>query len=254
MKVIILAGGFGTRLSEYTETIPKPMVTIGKRPVLWHIMRSYAHFGHKDFYLALGYKAEVIKEYFLHYRSLNDDFTIDLSNGVIEPHNTDDTDWRVTLVHTGPESMTGGRVKRMQSFVGNETFMLTYGDGVADIDLDKLIEFHKSHGKMVTVSAVHPGARFGELGMNDGVVSSFKEKPQMTQGWINGGFFVIEPEFFELIEGDDTILEREPLEKAAEMGELMAYHHDGFWQCMDTKRDREALEELWQSGDAPWTL
>ena len=254
MKVIILAGGFGTRLSEYTETIPKPMVTIGKRPVLWHIMRSYAHFGHKDFYLALGYKAEVIKEYFLHYRSLNDDFTIDLSNGVIEPHNPDDTDWRVTLVHTGPESMTGGRVKRMQSFVGNETFMLTYGDGVSDIDLDALLKFHKSHGKMVTVSAVHPGARFGELEMEKQKVTAFQEKPQTGQGWINGGFFIIEPEFFELIEGDGTILEREPLEKAAAAGELMAYQHDGYWQCMDTKRDRDALEELWGNNQAPWRV
>jgi glucose-1-phosphate cytidylyltransferase len=254
MKVIILAGGFGTRLSEYTESMPKPMVTVGGRPILWHIMKRYSNFNHSDFFVALGYKSEIIKEYFLNYRSLNSDFTVDIGTGLVTPHQTDDTDWKVTLVHTGKDSMTGGRVKRMQSFIGNETFMLTYGDGVADIDLDKLIEFHKSHGKMVTVSAVHPGARFGELGMNDGVVSSFKEKPQMTQGWINGGFFVIEPEFFELIEGDDTILEREPLEKAAEMGELMAYHHDGFWQCMDTKRDREALEELWQSGDAPWTL
>ena len=254
MKVIILAGGFGTRLSEYTESMPKPMVTVGGRPILWHIMERYSNFNHSDFFVALGYKSEIIKEYFLNYRSLNSDFTVDIGTGLVTHHQTDDTDWKVTLVHTGKDSMTGGRVKRMQSFIGNETFMLTYGDGVADIDLDKLIEFHKSHGKMVTVSAVHPGARFGELGMNDGVVSSFKEKPQMTQGWINGGFFVIEPEFFELIEGDDTILEREPLEKAAEMGELMAYHHDGFWQCMDTKRDREALEELWQSGDAPWTL
>jgi len=254
MKVIILAGGFGTRLSEYTESMPKPMVTVGGRPILWHIMKRYSNFNHSDFFVALGYKSEIIKEYFLNYRSLNSDFTVDIGTGLVTPHQTDDTDWKVTLVHTGKDSMTGGRVKRMQSFIGNETFMLTYGDGVADIDLDKLIEFHKSHGKMVTVSAVHPGARFGELGMNDGVVSSFKEKPQMTQGWINGGFFVIEREFFELIEGDDTILEREPLEKAAEMGELMAYHHDGFWQCMDTKRDREALEELWQSGDAPWTL
>ena len=254
MKVIILAGGFGTRLSEYTESMPKPMVTVGGRPILWHIMKRHSNFNHSDFFVALGYKSEIIKEYFLNYRSLNSDFTVDIGTGLVTPHQTDDTDWKVTLVHTGKDSMTGGRVKRMQSFIGNETFMLTYGDGVADIDLDKLIEFHKSHGKMVTVSAVHPGARFGELGMNDGVVSSFKEKPQMTQGWINGGFFVIEPEFFELIEGDDTILEREPLEKAAEMGELMAYHHDGFWQCMDTKRDREALEELWQSGDAPWTL
>ncbi len=254
MKVIILAGGFGTRLSEYTETIPKPMVTVGGRPILWHIMRSYAHFGHKDFYLALGYKAEVIKEYFLHYRSLNADFTVDLSSGMVEPHRAEDTDWRVTLVQTGIESMTGGRVKRLQSFIGNETFMLTYGDGVADVDLGALLEFHKSHGKMVTVSAVRPSARFGELEMQGQQVITFQEKPQTGQGWINGGYFIIEPEFFDLIEGDEMILEREPLEKAASMGELMAYQHDGYWQCMDTKRDRDHLEELWAKDRAPWKV
>ena len=252
MKVILLAGGFGTRLSEHTETIPKPMVSIGDRPILWHIMRNYAYFGHKDFYLALGYKAEVIKDYFLHYRSLNADFTVDLASGTVEPHQTEDTDWRVTLVNTGLKSMTGGRVKRLQPFVGDETFLLTYGDGVANVDLDKLVEFHRSHGKMVTVSAVHPGARFGELEMNGEQVASFKEKPQTGQGWINGGYFVIEPGFFNLIEGDKTILEHEPLEMAARKGELMAYRHDGFWQCMDTKRDRDVLEKLWQEGNAPW--
>jgi len=252
VKIIILAGGFGTRLSEYTEAIPKPMVTIGERPILWHIMKTYAHFGYKDFYLALGYKAEAIKEYFLHYRSLNADFTIDLDNGEVTSLQTDEIDWTVTLVHTGLEAMTGGRVKRMQPYIGNEPFLLTYGDGVANIDINALIDYHKSHGKMVTVSAVHPGARFGELDMKGDCVSSFKEKPQTSQGWINGGYFVIEPEFFDLIEGDSTILERTPLEKAAEMGELMAYRHDGFWQCMDTKRDRDALEELWQSEKAPW--
>jgi len=254
MKTIILAGGFGTRLSEYTETVPKPMVSVGGRPILWHIMRTYAHFGHNDFHLALGYKAELIKEYFLHYRSLNADFTVDLATGDVKPHQTDDADWRVTLVHTGLESMTGGRVKRMQSYIGNEPFMLTYGDGVADIDLGALLAFHRSHGKMVTVSAVHPGARFGELVIEDDQVSSFHEKPQMGQGWVNGGYFVIQPEFFDLIEGDSTTLEREPLEKAAAMGELMAYRHHGFWQCMDTKRDRDVLEELWQSGTAPWQV
>jgi len=254
MKVIILAGGFGTRLSEYTEAIPKPMVSIGGRPILWHIMNTYAHFGHNDFHLALGYKAEVIKEYFLHYRSLNADFSVDLGNGDITSHQTDEIDWKVTLVHTGLESMTGGRVKRMQPYIGNEPFLLTYGDGVADIDINALVDFHKSHGKMVTVSAVHPGARFGELDMEGDRVASFKEKPQTTQGWINGGYFVIEPAFFDLIDGDATILERAPLEKVAEMGELMAYHHDGFWQCMDTKRDRDSLEDMWQSGVAPWAI
>lgn len=252
MKVILLAGGFGTRLSEYTESIPKPMVSVGAKPILWHIMRSYASFGHKDFYLALGYKAEVIKEYFLHYRSLNSDFTVDMITGEVVPHQTDDIDWKVTLVQTGLESMTGGRVKRMQKFIGNETFMLTYGDGVANVNIDELLKFHRSHGKMVTVTAVHPGARFGELDMAGDQVTSFQEKPQMAQGWINGGFFVIEPKFFNLIEGDKTILERDPLEKVAAMGELMAFRHNGFWQCMDTKRDRDLLEDLWQAGDAPW--
>ncbi|BAO31121.1 glucose-1-phosphate cytidylyltransferase [Sulfuritalea hydrogenivorans] len=254
MKAILLAGGFGTRLSEYTEAIPKPMVTVGGRPILWHIMRTYAHFGHKDFYVALGYKAELIKEYFLHYRSLNADFTVDLATGAVSPHQIDDADWRVTLVHTGLESMTGGRVKRMQSFIGNEPFMLTYGDGVADIDINALLKFHRSHGKMVTVTAVHPGARFGELLIENEKVASFQEKPQMGQGWINGGYFVIQPEFFDLITDDTTILERQPLEQAARMGELMAYRHDGFWHCMDTKRDRDELEELWQSGDAVWRV
>jgi glucose-1-phosphate cytidylyltransferase len=252
MKVIILAGGFGTRLSEYTETIPKPMVSVGGRPILWHIMQSYAHFGHKDFYLALGYKASIIKEYFINYRSLNSDFTVDLSSGSVKPHKEDKTDWLVTLVDTGLESMTGGRVKRLKPFIGNETVMLTYGDGVADIDLDALLEFHKSHGKMVTVSAVHPGARFGELEIDNKIVTNFQEKPQTGQGWVNGGYFILEPQFFDLIEGDSSILEQEPLQKVAEMGELMAYHHEGYWQCMDTKRDRDHLEELWNSGNAPW--
>jgi len=252
MKVVILAGGFGTRLSEYTESIPKPMVSIGGKPILWHIMNTYARSGHKDFYIALGYKSEVIKEYFLNYRTLNSDFTVDLSDGSLVAHQQDTVDWKVTLVDTGLNSMTGGRVKRMKDFIGNEPFLLTYGDGVADIDVDALLRFHQSHGKMVTVSAVHPGARFGELDIQNHVVTSFKEKPQTTQGWINGGYFVIEPSFFDLIEGDETILEKEPLERVAQMGELMSYQHDGFWQCMDTKRDRDALEELWQSDCAPW--
>jgi glucose-1-phosphate cytidylyltransferase len=228
------------------------MVTVGGKPILWHIMNTYAKFEYKDFYVALGYKADVIKEYFLNYRTLNSDFTVDLSNGGIVAHQQDAVDWKVTLVDTGLNSMTGGRVKRMQDFIGDETFLLTYGDGVADIDIDALVKFHKSHGKMVTVSAVHPGARFGELDINNNVVTSFKEKPQVTQGWINGGYFVIEPEFFDLIEGDSTILEKSPLERAAEMGELMSYQHDGFWQCMDTKRDRDSLENLWETDSALW--
>jgi len=241
MKVILLAGGFGTRLAEFTDVIPKPMVPVGGKPILWHIMQTYAHFGHKDFYVALGYKAEVIKDYFLNYRALNADFTVDLATGNVRPHQVDSVDWRVTLVNTGDKSMTGGRVKRMQSFIGNETCMLTYGDGVADIDLEELLAFHRSHKKMVTVSAVRPAARFGELEIEGSRVESFQEKPQMHDGWINGGYFVFEPEFFNLISGDSTLLEREPLEMAAKAGELMAYRHNGFWHCMDTKRDHELL-------------
>ena len=252
MKVILLAGGFGTRLSEYTESIPKPMVTVGGRPILWHIMRIYAHFGHKDFYLALGYKAEVIKEYFLHYRTMNANFTVDLGTGVVHPHQTEKIDWSVTLVDTGLDTMTGGRIKRLQSFIGNETFMLTYGDGVADINLDAVLKFHKSHGKMVTLSAVRPAARFGDLEFDGDRVSSFQEKSQLHEGWINGGFFIIEPEFFDLIDDDSQMFEREPLERAVVAGELMAFKHQGFWHCMDTKRDRDLLESMWEK-DAPWT-
>ena len=252
MKVILLAGGFGTRLSEYTESIPKPMVTVGGRPILWHIMRIYADFGHKDFYLALGYKAEVIKEYFLHYRTMNANFTVDLGTGVVHPHQTEKIDWSVTLVDTGLDTMTGGRVKRLQSFIGNETFMLTYGDGVADINLDAVLKFHKSHGKMVTLSAVRPAARFGDLEFDGDRVSSFQEKSQLHEGWINGGFFIIEPEFFDLIDDDSQMFEREPLERAVVAGELMAFKHQGFWHCMDTKRDRDLLESMWEK-DAPWT-
>ncbi len=254
MKVIILAGGFGTRLSEYTETIPKPMVPVGGRPILWHIMNRFAHFGHQDFYLALGYKAEIIKEYFLSFNAINSDFSLDLSSGKVKTHNSNDLNWKVTLVDTGHDSKTGGRVKRMQSFVGNEPFMLTYGDGVADINLTALEEFHRSHGKMATVTAVHPVARFGELEIDGDRVTSFQEKPQLTQGWINGGFFLCQPEFFDLILDDSTILECEPLEKAAQMGQLMAYKHIGFWQCMDTKRDKDFLEELWNKNQAPWQI
>ena len=252
MKVIILAGGFGTRLSEYTDSIPKPMVPIGGKPILWHIMCSYARFGHKDFVVALGYKANVIKEYFLRYRELNSDFTVDLHTGDTLRHGLDIVDWRVTLADTGLNVMTGGRIKQLKSFVGNDTCLMTYGDGLSDVDINKLIKFHRNHGKMVTVTAVHPAARFGELDLNGDKVLSFSEKPQVATGWINGGFFVFEPQFFDLIEGDMTYLEREPLEQVAQNGELMAYRHEGFWQCMDVKRDRDLLEQLWTNEGAPW--
>ena len=251
MKVILLAGGLGTRLAEYTELVPKPMVKVGGKPIIWHIMERYSMFGHKNFFIALGYKAEVIKEYFLNYRTLNADFTVDLQSGGLVYHQLAPVAWKVNLIQTGEETMTGGRVKRMKPFIGNETCMLTYGDGVADIDMNKLIDFHRSHGKLVTVSAVHPPARFGKLEIVSEQVKSFKEKPQLEEGWINGGFFVIEPEFFDWIDGDKTLLEREPLEKAAAMGELMAYRHHGFWQCMDTKRDKDYLEQLIKTGGSP---
>jgi glucose-1-phosphate cytidylyltransferase len=252
MKVILLAGGFGSRLNEYTDVVPKPMISIGGKPILWHIMKTFASFGHKEFYIALGYKAELIKQYFLHYRALNADFTVDLATGAVTPRQTDAIDWRVTLIDTGLHSMTGGRVKRLQSLIGNETCLLTYGDGVSDIDLDELVSFHRSHGRLATITAVRPAARFGELELNEEVVTRFQEKPQMHDGWINGGYMVLEPGFFGLIDGDSTILEREPLETAAATDQLRAYRHSGFWQCMDTKRDRDALEELWAGEAAPW--
>jgi glucose-1-phosphate cytidylyltransferase len=252
MKVIILAGGYGTRLSEYTENIPKPMITIGGKPILWHIMQRYANFGHNDFYIALGYKAELIKQYFLNYSSTNSDFTLDLSNGNINTHNLNGLNWKVTLVDTGKDSMTGGRVKRMQSYIGNEPFLLTYGDGLADLNIDELLDFHTNHGKMVTVTAVHPVARFGELEIDENIVKSFKEKPQLKKGWINGGFFVCQPDFFDLINNDSTILEKSPLETVANQNQLAAYKHEGFWQCMDTRRDKDLLEDLWSSGKATW--
>lgn len=252
MKVIILAGGFGTRLSEYTDLVPKPMVTIGGKPILWHVMQIYAKYNHKDFYIALGYKSTLIKEYFLNYYALNMDFTINLKTGVVTPNQINTVDWKVTLVDTGLNTMTGGRIKKIKDLIGNETCLITYGDGVANIDINKLIEFHKSHGKMITMTAVRPTARFGELILNGGNVSKFKEKSQLHSGWINGGFFVVEPSFFNLIQGDETLLEREPLETATDLGELMAFTHTGFWQCMDTKRDHDLLEKLWKDGDAPW--
>ena len=251
MKVVILAGGLGTRLSEYTESIPKPMVRVGNKPLLWHIMQRYAKYGHTEFIIALGYKSEIVKDYFLNYKILNSDFTVNLADGSIQTETVNEVDWKVTLVDTGLDTMTGGRLKRLQNHLGNEPFMLTYGDGVADIDIHKLVAFHESHKKLVTMTAVRPAARFGELELMGSSVLSFQEKPQLHEGWINGGFFVINPAFLDMIDGDETMLERQPLEKCARADQLMAYRHDGFWQCMDTKRDVETLESLWVN-HAPW--
>jgi glucose-1-phosphate cytidylyltransferase len=253
MKVVLLAGGFGTRMSEYTSDIPKPMVPIGGKPILWHLMNYYSEYGHKDFYLALGYKSEVVKQYFLQYNILNSDFKIDFSKNSVEPINKGNLDWNVHLIDTGLNTMTGGRLKRLKEYINNETFMLTYGDGLSNVDLNKLIEFHKSHGKIATMSAVRPVAKFGELIINEqGKVESFKEKPQLEQGWINGGFFIFEPEIFDYLGGDEIMLEREPLEKLVINNQLMSYKHDGFWKCMDTKRDHEQFEKMYSEGKTPW--
>ena len=253
MKTVILAGGFGTRLAEYTGVIPKPMVPIGGKPILWHIMNHYARFGHKDFYIALGYKGHLIKEYFLNYFSTNSDFTVDLASGKVTTHGSENLDWCVTLVDTGEASMTGGRLKRLSSYVQDGPFLMTYGDGVTDLNIDQLLEFHHQHGKLVTVTAVHPDARFGELKIDETrSVEKFAEKPQVGQGWINGGYFVMQPGFLDYIDDDLTVLEKYPLEQVAQDGQLMAYQHHGFWRCMDTKRDHDSLEQMWQNDEAPW--
>lgn len=230
MKVVILAGGFGTRLSEYTDTIPKPMVPIGGKPIVEHIMRLYASYGHKEFYLALGYKGEVIKDYFKNYKE----------------------DWKINLVETGSDTLTGGRLKRLEKYLLNEDFLLTYGDGLSSIDINKLIKFHSDHEKMITISAVRPPARFGSLSLKGSEVIKFKEKTQLGESWINGGFFVIKPKFFKFLDGDNTILESAPLEKVTEIGELRAYRHEGFWQCMDHKLDKDLLEKMIEKNHTPW--
>ena len=255
MKVAILAGGLGSRISEETEIKPKPMVEIGGKPILWHIMKHYAKHGFKDFVIALGYKGEVIKRYMVDYASLHSDLTVGLRDGSITRNGNGNgssaDDWTVHLIDTGPDTATGGRIKRLAPHLGRETFMLTWGDGVSNIDLHRLLAFHRAHGKLATLTAVRPPARFGHLDLEDDQITEFSEKPQIGEGWINGAFFVLEPAVFDYIDGDTTQWEREPLEGLARDGQLMAYRHDDFWQCMDTLRDKKLLEELWNNG-APW--
>ena len=256
MKVGILAGGVGTRLVEETEVKPKPMVAIGGRPILWHIMMHYATYGYKEFVIALGYKGEVIKRYLIDYCVLNGDLTVDLQTGRItrKENGVPEHNWLVQLIETGEATQTGGRIKRLAPYLGMQTFFLTWGDGVCDLNLDQLLHFHRSHGKLATVTAVRPPARFGRLDLDGDQVASFSEKPQIGEGWINGAFFVLEPGVFDYIGGDMTQWEREPLEHLARDGQLMAYRHNSFWQCMDTLRDKYLLDGLWASGKAPWKI
>ena len=254
MKVVILAGGFGTRLSEETDIKPKPMVEIGGKLILWHIMKIYSSYGFNDFVVCLGYKGYVIKEYFANYFLHMSDVTIDLKNNQIEVHDVKAEPWKVTLVDTGLNTMTGGRIKRIPTSLCNDPFMLPYGDGVGNINIKELLEFHKKHGRYATLTAVQPSGRFGALDLEDVQVKAFKEKPKGDGAWINGGFFVLEPQIFDYIEGDETIWERDPLENLAKDGQLMAYKHTGFWKPMDTLRDKRELESLWQSGNPPWKV
>jgi glucose-1-phosphate cytidylyltransferase len=255
MKVIILAGGFGSRLSEETILRPKPMVEIGGKPILWHVMNIYAAHGFSEFIIALGYKAEVVKEYFLNFYALNNDITIDLATGRTTVHDGKQPDWKIHLVDTGADTQTGGRIKRLGRWLGkDEEFMLTYGDGVASVDIKALLSFHRSHGKLATVTTVRPPARFGSVVCEGDRVTAFTEKPQTIDGRINGGFFILNRRVMDYIEGDKTIWEREPLERLARDGQLMSYRHDGFWQPMDTLREKQLLEKLWESGEAPWKI
>lgn len=254
MKVVLLAGGFGTRISEESHLKPKPMIEIGGKPILWHIMKEYSHYGYDDFIICCGYKQYVIKEWFADYALHNSDVTFDFANGgKMTVHNNMSEPWKVTLVDTGLNTMTGGRVKRIRKYIGNEPFMLTYGDGVCDINIKDLVEFHKSHGKIATMTAVNVGQRFGVLDITqDKTIRAFREKSDTDGSRINAGYMVLQPEIFDYIDGDSTVFEKEPLEAVANMGELKAYQHNGYWQCMDTKREMEKLEELWTSGKAPW--
>jgi glucose-1-phosphate cytidylyltransferase len=254
MKVAILAGGAGSRLAEETEVKPKPMVEIGGQPILWHIMMHYYHYGFKDFVIALGYKGEVIKKYMVDYCSLNSNLTVKLRNGEVIVHDGPVPDWTVELVDTGMPTMTGGRIKRLAPYLGNGTFMLTWGDGVSDLNLYDLLAFHRAHGKLATLTAVRPPARYGHLIFDGDRVAQFSEKPQTAEGWINGAFFVLEPGVFDYIEGDDAQWEKEPLERLAQDGQLMAYRHTSYWQCMDTLREKYILESLWRSGSPPWRV
>jgi len=253
MKVVILAGGLGTRLSEETEIKPKPMIEIGGQPILWHIMKHYAHFGFKEFCIALGYRGEVIKRFFMDYHSLSGSISIDLASGHVDMHERECEDWVVHLQNTGQDTNTGGRVKRLESHLNDGTFMITYGDGVSDVNLRDLLEFHRAHGRVATITAVRPPARFGGLIFDaDSMVVEFTEKPQIGEGWINGGFMVCEPEIFKYLKDDDSSLEADALEHLATARQLKAYRHEGFWQCMDTLRDKRLLENLWSEHRAPW--
>jgi glucose-1-phosphate cytidylyltransferase len=254
MKVVILAGGLGTRLAEETEVRPKPMVEIGGYPILWHILKIYSSQGFRDFYVALGYRGETIKRYFLDYHSLCRDMAVDVGTGSVDFLGNHSDDWKIHLIDTGKESMTGGRVKRLAPFLKDETFMLTYGDGVCNVDLSALLDAHRTTGKLATVTAVHPPARYGELLINDDMTSDFSEKPQTHDGWINGGFMVLEPQVLDYLKDDESILESDVLERLANEGQLAAYRHYGFWQCMDTLRDKRQLEEAWRGGSPPWRM
>lgn len=254
MKVVILAGGMGTRLAEETELKPKPMIEIGGRPILWHIMKHFAHHKLKEFYIALGYRGEVIKRFFMDYYSLDGSITIDLTTGLVAKQDSEYEDWIIHLKNTGQETNTGGRLKRLEQYLGDETFMLTYGDGVCDVNLQELLSFHRAHGRIATVTAVRPPARFGGLVFDGDMVVDFTEKPQIGEGWINGGFLILEPGAFKYLEGDESSLEVDALERLAADRQLAAYRHEGFWQCMDTLRDKRLLENLWQEQRAPWKL